>query len=116
MQTMPQDNGSGNGPRYGHAVCMRHTDGHLIVLWFADSEEIADEAVAKLQRYHEQQPELGNSRDHSPDEGFKRRDALNKWRLLHPVGENRSYNVAGFETLSRPFLDSTKLATLDKLP
>lgn len=115
---MPKDydTGSANGLRFGHAVCMRHVSGQLIVLWFADSEEIADEAVAKLQHYHAQQPELGNFRDHSPVECFKRRDDLMKWRLHHPVGDNRSYDVADFERLSLPFLTPAKLATLDKLP
>lgn len=112
---MALDNNSGGGLRFGHAVCMRHTDGHLITLWFADSQEIAEEAVAKLQRYHDQQPELGNIAE-NPTEAFKRREALRKWRLLHPVGDNRSYDVSGFETLTRPFLDRAKLAALTKLP
>lgn len=113
---MTQDHNSGNGLRFGHAVCMRHTDGQLITLWFADSEEIADEAVAKLERYHDQQPDLGNLRDMGTDEAFKRRDDLRMWRLHHPVGDNRSYDVAGFERLSLPFISPAKLATLGKLP
>ncbi|WP_158892519.1 MULTISPECIES: hypothetical protein [unclassified Pseudomonas] len=73
---MTQDDVSGDGLRVGHAVCMRHKTGQLITLWFAGSLEIDDEAVAKLQRYHDQKFDLGNSRDMSPDEAFKRRDAL----------------------------------------
>ncbi len=113
---LTRDHGTGNELHFGHAICMRHTNGQLITLWFADSEETADEAVAKLQHYHDQQPELGNLRDMSTDEAFKRRDDLRMWRLHHPVGDTRSYDVAGFERLSRPFLDRAKLATLGKLP
>lgn len=112
---MTQDDVSGDGLRVGHAVCMRHKTGQLITLWFADSEEIADEAVVKLQQYHARQPQLGNIAENA-SEAFKRREELRKWRLLHPVGENRSYDVAGFERLSLPFLDHAKLATLGKLP
>lgn len=113
---MTQGNGSGNGLRFGHAVCMRHKTGELVTLWFADSEEIADEAVAKLQHYHDQQPKPGVPRRQTPEEGFKLRDALTKWRLHHPVGDTLSYTVAGFERVSKPFLDPAKLATLGKLP
>ena len=113
---MTQDNGTVNALRFGHTVCMRHTNGQLITLWFADSEETADEAVAKLQHYHDQQPKLGNLRGMSTDEAFKRRNDLRMWRLHHPVGDTRSYDVAGFERLSMPFLDRAKLATLAKLP
>ena len=112
---MTQGNGSGNGLRFGHAVCMRHTDGQLITLWFADSEEIADEAVAKLQHYHDQQPQIGNIGE-DVEGAFKRREQLRMWRLHHPVGDNRSYDVAGFERLSMPFLNAAKLATLGNLP
>ncbi|MCD4867091.1 hypothetical protein [Pseudomonas sp. PLB05] len=112
---MTHDSGTANGLRFGHAVCMRHSGGQLITLWFADSEEIADEAVVKLQQYHARQPQLGNIAENA-SEAFKRREELRKWRLLHPVGENRSYDVAGFERLSLPFLDRAKLATLGKLP
>ena len=112
---MAQDNVSGTGLRFGHAVCMRHTNGQLVTLWFADSEEIADEAVTKLQHYHDQQPQIGNISD-DVEAAFKRRDELRMWRLHHPVGDNRSYDVAGFERLSLPFISPAKLATLGKLP
>lgn len=116
METMTQEDVSSNGLRFGHAVCMRHKTGQLITLWFADSEAIADEAVAKLQHYHDQRPDLGNSRDMSTEEAFKRRDDLSRWRLHHPVGDNRSYDVAGFERLSLPFISPAKLAGLGELP
>lgn len=115
---MAQDKAPGSAQLtgFGYAVCMRHKAGHVIPLWLVDSEAAADQAVAKLQQYHDQQPDLGNFRDHSSGERFKRRDDLVKWRLHHPAGNSRSYDVEGFEALMLPFLDRAKLATLGKLP
>lgn len=88
----------------------------MIALWFADREDVAGQGVARLCHYHDQEPQLGAFDEISIDEAFRLREDLRKWRLRHPVGENRSYDVEVFEVLMLPVLDRAVLASLAKLP